>query len=579
MIPSGEPIASSWTRPWRHLAAILLLAGLLFATYYGVWNHALLDYDDDIHLLKNPYLITGDIAAFWRMPYYGLYIPVVYTFWTLISMAGGGPSAPLMHGVNLFLHLVNGAVLYRIILVLLQISTSSPQKPPSPSSQGLTAESETSLHAVSSQTNMAALLATLCFLLHPLQVEPVAWASGFRDLIGAFFTLLAFMFVLEKSLPNMPRWAGGLGFICFLLAILAKPTSCFLPAAIAIFHLWQDKLPLKRTLRSLWLWFLAVAILIFCERSLQTEGFDPAIAALSLWQKIYVAADAMGFYIVKIICPWPLAADYGRMPTRLPLDAPFMALLAVAVFSLLFLLRRRLPATCRCSLLFAALALMAVSGIVPFAHQQISTVADRYAYLPLAGLAMAAAPLMVRFRWPRLGIVMSVVILLLAFIAHQRTAIWQDNRSFFSDMLHHNPESFNASIGLGVDALAQKAPAAALDHFEKALAQKPTNVTALANLGICLFNLGRYHEILQRVEPWLPDSSFIATVPLSAPEIAVMYLAVGMAKMQLGQAQEAYQRVCVAARIDPQNSSATVFKDNLAKMLSSQPDAPQLICP
>ena len=523
--------------PLRHMTALFIISVLALVTYFGVWQHGFLDYDDDIHLLKNPYLLSGNIAAFWQAPYYGLYVPVAYSFWTIITMMSGGPSATVLHTVNLIFHVINGFILYHVILKLLA-------KSPRPTT--------------GTPPQTAALLATLLFVLHPLQVEPVAWISGFRDLIGAFFTLGAFALSISS-------WAPWAALCCFLLAILAKPTSCFLPAAIAVFFLWHEKIPAKKIVRSLWLWFVAAGMLVLFEHSIQMEGFDPRIVHMSPLQKIYVAADAMGFYLTKTVWPWSLTVDYGRLPEHLPASAPLFAMITAALVALTVLLRRHLTSVTLCALIFAGLALLTVSGIVPFAHQQISTVADRYAYVPLAAMAMAIAPLLMRFRQRHVVIVLSVAVTLLATLSHHRLAIWQDNRTFFGDMLRNNPASFNAHIGLGVDELNQKDYTAALNHFEQAISLKPHNVTALANLGICLFNLGRYQEILQRIEPWLPDSRFIAEVPLSAPEIAIMYLASGMAHMQLGRPQVAYQRLSVAAKIDPRNETVSQWKKNLEK--------------
>ena len=76
-------------------------------------------------------------------------------------------------------------------------------------------------------------LACVAFLLNPLQLEPVLWASGLQDLLWTFFLLGALQVYLSNAL--LSPWRIGTSALLVLLALFSKETAvCFvilIPAA------------------------------------------------------------------------------------------------------------------------------------------------------------------------------------------------------------------------------------------------------------------------------------------------------------------------------------------------------------
>lgn len=73
----------------------------------------------------------------------------------------------------------------------------------------------------------AALIASLLFLVHPLQTEAVAYISGRGDPLSVLFMLLA----LTAFLKNKPFWAYGAA----VLAILSRETAFLFPFYLTVF--------------------------------------------------------------------------------------------------------------------------------------------------------------------------------------------------------------------------------------------------------------------------------------------------------------------------------------------------------
>ena len=129
----------------------------LLVVYFTSLRFGFLTWDDDVNITANPSLLGARWSELWGQSYYGLYVPVSYTAWALLAKLGMVPL--YFHAANLLVHLLNGILCYAVLAVFV--------------GEG------------------AALWGALFFLLHPLQVETVCWASGLRDLLSVFFGLAA----------------------------------------------------------------------------------------------------------------------------------------------------------------------------------------------------------------------------------------------------------------------------------------------------------------------------------------------------------------------------------------------------
>src|SRR5207248_1648944 len=113
---------------------------------------------------------------------------------------------------------------------------------------------------------LPAAVGALLFALHPVQVEPVAWASGTKDLLCGFFSVAALLGYVKFAnataacgLASVPasavekqmlsrkrrRFHYALGLLLFVLAMLSKPTGLVVPLLAATI----DRLLLRRRSR------------------------------------------------------------------------------------------------------------------------------------------------------------------------------------------------------------------------------------------------------------------------------------------------------------------------------------------
>ena len=467
----------------RHLPLILIL---LFAVlvFGQVCTHDYVSWDDDLLLFQDPYLnppTVQSLQTLWtKVDAYHLYVPVTFTAWWSISRACGTPTATgwatppaPFHVASLVVFLITVSLAY----VLLVMLTGSP---------------------------VAAGFGAAFYALHPLQVETVAWASELKDLLSGMFGLLTvLLFVLSRRRKSL--WLYLLATVCFVLGILSKPNVVMLPLLVMVVQVWLERkhapgtaaAPAQRptarqTLLTTALWVLPW-LAIGLAHALVTRKVQPPAPALMLpvWQRLFVAGDALAFYLGKLAVPLGLTADYGRMPSVVVSHWwGYVTWLAPALVLAVAIVTRRRSRWALPGLLWFMLALVPVLGLLPFDFQQYSTVADHYAYLALFGPALALAGLALHLKtlYARLPVV--VLLALLAAQSGLQTMTWQNNLTFWQYTMQVNPQSFLAHNNLGATYQLRGLLPQAADQFAQALKLHPDDPDTTVNLGLLKAQLG-----------------------------------------------------------------------------------------
>src|SRR5829696_6553380 len=204
---TGEQLIS------RPAAALVLVAATLLA-FYPVVTFDFVSWDDYETVARNPRLAPptpASLATFWTRPHMNLYTPVTYTVWAVLANAAPQRPTPpvnstlnprLFHALNLALHAAAALVVFAVLLDVFE-------------------------------TTPAALGGAMLFALHPVQVEPVAWVSGAKDLLCGLLSIVALWQYLQyvrmrraDAEPSAPaeRWrACGFATLALVLALLSKP--------------------------------------------------------------------------------------------------------------------------------------------------------------------------------------------------------------------------------------------------------------------------------------------------------------------------------------------------------------------
>lgn len=478
---------------------IVLLLFLCLAVFARSLTGEFLNWDDAQHITQNPWLLAGDIGRFWQMEYFGFYIPVAYTIWAWVWQIWPSPMA--FHILNLLLHFLNSVMVFVLARKILSSSNM----------RGLDERAK--------DHTPFALFTAAIFAIHPLQVETVAWISGGRDVMAAFFGLAAVLAAWNTSDRLFPTWSAtirrGFATILFILGLLCKPGIIVLPLAVRWLSWFSERRGLKPFMMAVWIMLALVAA--GWTSQLQEQFVKTRIPEVPIWQKPLVAADAVLHYLVKYFVPLNLSADYGRTPAvALEQGRYWWLLLAVVIFFLvlgvLAAFHRKPPRSFWGSLGFFLILISPTLGFVGFAAQDISTVFDRYMYLPSIGLSLAIAAVFTTAKVPKMQIryaIALVFFLLCTLFSVSRVPVWKTNRALSADTVAKNPRSYHSLVNLAIADLNDKNLPAALENLTRARELKPDGAVAWANLAHVYWLTERTDRIREEVLPLLSDSEFL----------------------------------------------------------------------
>lgn len=511
----------------RYVLVALCLIGLPLAIYWQVWDFELLwdDDGDEMGHMKHPYIKEITLASFQQLVgkhFFAMYIPVSYFVWGNLNwLAGaiGASTASVFHLANVAVHIANGLLVFAIVHQFVQ-------------------------------RKVAVLLGALLFLLHPIQVESVAWMSEFRGLLAAFFGLLALYFYMHNQ-ASCDKFKEGRGLVAgkgraltrklkaqgwrrrvvdyllghlrarwkylaavalLALALLSKPSAATIVLFIfAINHLYYRCNLLDNLLQSAPFIAITFAAVIAAHKIQSSYGLNFSDYEIAHWQRPFVWFDSIVFYLAKIIYPYNLGASYALSPKFITQQWWFLPLAAVPpVLAVgLWFIRRRLPLLVLAAVLFV-FGFLATSGLVSFAFQKYSLVADRYMYFAMVGIALAAAVLLEKAGKNCMAGAAAVLILLATLSAFRQIPIWHDaiklwmhSRDFEARTSYATtniaPVFYNKGISLALEGKLDEA----LWHFDDVLTHHPKGqkyekkyTDLFFNRGVIMFKYQKYQLAL-----------------------------------------------------------------------------------
>ncbi len=491
MAPTSSPLH----RPAHSLAVCIALTGLCVVAYYKAGELPFLPWDDQVYVTQNEQVQDGltweGVRWAWSTEQAHNRHPITWLSHMLDCQLFGSQNARGHHLVNVALHAANGLLLFAIF------------------------------SRMTGQRWTAALVAAL-FVVHPLNVESVAWVAERKNVLSTFFWLLTMAAYFAYT--RRPTWARYVAvLVIFTLGLMSKQMLVTLPCVLLLLDYW----PLQRlggTIefaghnRPTWLTrvieklplaalSIAASLMVLNVQQVAKATWED----LPLTQRLANAVVSYVVYLGHAAWPAKLSALYMHPRGTLPPVAVFVSLVAlVAVtWAVLFPLRgRRYLAM---GWLWFLGTLVPVIGLIQVGEQAM---ADRYTYVPLIGIwiivAYAAADLV---RWRpalRVGVVSSVVVVLVAltFATQQQVSLWRGMLPLWQHALAIDENNYRAHFQVALALRQEHRLEEALPHYEKAAALEPQHIELHLHLAEALIlsgNLEAAHKAIDRALIVDPD--------------------------------------------------------------------------
>lgn len=522
----GPAVNQSWLWTLAYLPVLLTLLA-----YFPVLQNEFTNWDDakviseNLHIrslnLPNLYWMFTDIRT-------GNWMPLTWLSFALDYLWGGlNPRA--YHLDNLFLHAVNTLLVFFLSFRLINLAVR----------KGSLLENGFTPNGVMA----AALLTSILFGLHPLHVEPVAWATERNLLLCCLFffaSLLVYLDCVTAGAKSISKYYLSLGL--FLLALMAKPLAVTLPVVFLLLDAWPlGRLSANRAkvIMEKAPYFLLPFILGLLTIAAQAQaGAMAGLEHLSLSFRLMNALHSLIFYLAKMAVPIHLTAYYP-LPSAaqvFSLEYILAGLLVVLISYACFYYRQKRPYL-GAVWLFYLVTIAPVIGVLQAGSQ---AAADRFAYLPSLGFfllfAAGAVFLFSNLRWAgALGAV--VLTLAMGYGTIRQVGTWKTPVDLWENVVRVFP-------GINEVAYCDLANAYrvagrlddALKAYDQAISLKPSSPVEHEGKGIVLFGLGKVKESIQEFK------KAIELDPQSASphrDLWLVYDRLGMRKEELEEAEEA----------------------------------------
>jgi len=352
-----------------------------------------------------------------------------------------------------------------------------------------------------------ALFAALIFALHPLRVESVAWITARKDVLSAFFYLLAILFYLRRSeSPGVKRLPVGINYLlsilCAFLAALSKATAVTIPMVLLLIDFSPlrrfGKRPVRILLEKIPYLIIALAATAGALMGQVKSGVLLSPDEVGIVERLCLTGQSCFFYLIKTVAPGGLQPLYPRVPiSHLSAGMKFFPLAGILVLTGFFLYLWRKgwswPLFCWCVYL---VVLLPVSGLFLTGK---AFLADRFSYLPALAISLALYYGLIRM--PRKAgnifrMICWVIVLVLSILTIKQELVWKNSVSLWEYTLNCLPRSATAIYNLG-DALYKRGEylrAAACHSY--AIRLKPDDPNIHYNLALALAAAGRVEEAI-----------------------------------------------------------------------------------
>jgi tetratricopeptide (TPR) repeat protein len=522
-----------------------LLAGLLLAAaaaaYLPVLGNGFVNLDDPGYLTQNEYVksgltLRGAAWAFTSVEQANWHPLTWLSHMADVSLFGMDPRGH--HLTSLLLHLANG-----LLLVLLLRQATGRLLP--------------------------ALLVGGLFLLHPLHVESVAWAAERKDVLCTLFWFLALVLWLRWLRERRPVW-GWLAAAAHLLSLLAKPMPVSLPLLLLLLDWWPlgrlGRGELRRLVVEKTPFFLLSAL--SAAGALLSQGTTGAMSPLDrlpFLPRLSNALISLVLYLGQALHPVSLAVFYPH-PGWDPRPIGGLGALALLLPAGGLALRwRRSRPWLAVGFGWYLVSILPVIGLVQVGSQAM---ADRYTYVPLAGIFLAVSWALLRpeaARW-RTAVLASAaaVLALLGGLTHRQAGLWRDSETLFRHAVAVTEGNWLARVNLGNALVDQGRLREGKEQYHLSLREKPDHDVASFNLGNAFLREGdsrRAEELYRRAVTINPD--------YYGAHLALGILLIGQGRY--GEALEHYREAWRIRETDPELANNVGVALSLAGRLEEAP--------
>ena len=364
------------------------------------------NWDDEFYVVNNPLLRGPDWKGIFSDQVLGNYHPLTILSYAFnFAISGLDPFSYLL--VNYLFHIINTLLVFYFIWL------------------------------ISGNNKFIAAFVAIIFGIHPMHVESVAWVAERKDVLYTFFFLLS-LIQYWKYLSKGKRSHFWICFVFFILSLLSKPAAIVLPLVLLLLDYWKGKPITFKAIVGKTPFFLLSILFGIITVMIQSPSAMAGLNVFSISDRLFFACYVLMTYFFRFFVPHPLSAFHPfPLSNAITWDIYASPLFVVALLAAFWFFRKNKVIVFGLS--FYVINLLLVLQIISIG---LTIVSERYTYVPYIGLAFMFATLVTRFKKvsPKVSLgVAGIFILALGIITFQRTKVWKNSGTLWTDALKTYP--------------------------------------------------------------------------------------------------------------------------------------------
>jgi tetratricopeptide (TPR) repeat protein len=560
---------NAFQKPIVHILLIIILSLLAYANSFNGEFH----YDDKRRIIRNP--LVKDLGYFVQ-PSRAEEIIGSEEYGSLKRRFAGYLSFALnyrMHGldvtgyhiVNVIIHIINGILVYALIVLSFRtpfLNRSSLQ----------------------SKSRILALFGSLLFVSHPIQTQAVTYiVQRFASLATLFYLLSLVAYVKWRLMDQVSgqqkggeeRRSGNIHFRPFfpyavsvfsaIVAMKTKEIAFTLPVTILLYEFMFFKGKKGRRIVYLLPLLLTLVIIPFSLTGVDKPvgeligdvGEKTIVAKdLSRWDYLITEFRVLVTYMRLIFAPFYQNLDYDYPIYRSLFNAEVILSLLFHLFlfsAAVYLLYRSnfRDSTLRLvsfGIFWFFITLSVESSFIP-----LQAIYEHRMYLPSVGVFMAIIAVLFivveRLRGKWLGIegkvigTLVIIVVVLTGMSYARNKVWQTGEALWKDVIKKSPKKARGYFNLGNSYRSHGKLVKAVEHYKIAIELDPDITQFHSNLAVTYEQLGRMDEAIEQ---------YRIAIRLD-PEYPPNHINLGQVYKSRGLITEAIEQYEIAAKLTPDN--------------------------
>lgn len=462
------------------IITFFVIVAITFGIYSNGLRNEFIDYWDD-----NTYITGNDLVKslgfsnlksifstiFWTdyYPVSLLTYAIDYHFWELNPLG--------YHITNVFIHSMNAFLIFLIIIELTGMA-------------------------------MTAYITAVIFIIHPVNVETVAWISERKNLLSFLFLLISFYLYIRSDRKKQIFFYIA-SILAYVIALLSKSMVVIFPLILLLYDFSFTKKSFKlKIIDKIPFFILSITFSVITVIAFRGS---PAFTLYNenLFCRILSMLRIFTTYAGKIFVPVSLNNFYVNYMSFSIFDREVLIsifiLMLISYFAYKSYKKDRKIFFC---VLWFFLYLLPVSNIIPVSHWM----ADRYLYYSSFGYSLFLAfmitgdqrnglPETVFFKLRKFAIPILVVIIgLYSYQTISRNSVWKNSITLWEDCVKKDDRGALAHSYLGGSYMKRGFREKAYVECVKALRINPHRANALANLAYLDMENGLMDNALKKIK-------------------------------------------------------------------------------